>query len=616
MKESFFLLGNSLDKDHTSEIESACLLEAEIPRVWINLKPHGTQVTVLRHRGKELKMFRKRARRNQQRFMTALALAGSLLIAGLSLSHRLRNWIEPTAYAATYTVNTADDHDDGVCNVTDCSLREAINAANAGSGGDTISFNISGAGVHTINLTAGLPTLTKTVTIDGTLQPGFSGTPLIELNGAGAGPGAYGLAFPAAPNATVKGLIINRFGGYGISVDSFSGLVVQGCYIGTNATGTAAAPNGAGGIRVNVSGVTIGGTSATARNVISGNTGDGIDIVSGGATVQGNFIGTNAAGTAALPNSGSGILISGGSGTIGGTTPGAGNVISGNSFEGILLFNDLNGVNVQGNLIGTDVTGHVSLGTQRVGIFINTTSPGAAIIGGTTAAARNIISGNEDGFDLNTFSTGITIQGNYIGTDITGSAALPNTSRAMFVSTNSTVIGGVAAGAGNVISGNADGIEFGNSVTGNLVQGNFIGTAADGPVNTTINGTLNSTASTTFRIEFFSNTVCDPSGNGEGQVFLGSTNVITNGSCTANIGFVVPNASVSGQYITATATDANNNTSEFSACVQRTTTNAVIQFSTPNYNVGEGDGSVTITVNRSVDTSAFSSIDFATGNNE
>src|SRR6266567_2142792 len=850
MKESFFLLGNSLDKDHTSEIESACLLEAEIPRVWINLKPHGTQVTVLRHRGKELKMFRKRARRNQQRFMTALALAGSLLIAGLSLSHRLRNWIEPTAYAATYTVNTADDHDDGVCNVTDCSLREAINAANAGSGGDTISFNISGAGVHTINLTAGLPTLTKTVTIDGTLQPGFSGTPLIELNGAGAGPGAYGLAFPAAPNATVKGLIINRFGGYGISVDSFSGLVVQGCYIGTNATGTAAAPNGAGGIRVNVSGVTIGGTSATARNVISGNTGDGIDIVSGGATVQGNFIGTNAAGTAALPNSGSGILISGGSGTIGGTTagagnvisgnnsanfpagigiyitggngsrvqgnfigtnpagtskipnqsgiiisgaanniiggttaaarnivsgntvvgieivnagatnnlvqgnfigtdvngtaalgngngvngdgidvgqigtgpsnvtiggttPGAGNVISGNSFEGILLFNYLNGVNVQGNLIGTDVTGHVSLGTQRVGIFINTTSPGAAIIGGTTAAARNIISGNEDGFDLNTFSTGITIQGNYIGTDITGSAALPNTSRAMFVSTNSTVIGGVAAGAGNVISGNADGIEFGNSVTGNLVQGNFIGTAADGvsplgnaldgvsiftgasgntvggvaaaagnkiafnrvgvavdtgtgnailgnsifsntnlgidltptgvtpndscdddtgpnnlqnfpvltsaaagPVNTTINGTLNSTASTTFRIEFFSNTVCDPSGNGEGQVFLGSTNVITNGSCTANIGFVVPNASVSGQYITATATDANNNTSEFSACVQRTTTNAVIQFSMPNYNVGEGDGSVTITVNRSVDTSAFSSIDFATGNNE
>jgi CSLREA domain-containing protein len=796
-------------------------------------------------------MLRTRARRNQKRLIKALALAGFLLIAGVSLSPHLRNWIEPTAQAATFTVNAVDDHNDGTCNVADCTLREAINAVNAGSGGDTISFSIAGAGVHTINLTSALPTLNKTVTIDGTSQPGFSGTPLIELNGAGAGVGAYGLAFPSAPNATVKGLIINRFDGYGISVDSFGGLVVQGCYIGTNATGTAAAPNGAGGIRVNVSGVTIGGTSAAARNVISGNTGDGIDIVSGAVTVRGNFIGTNATGTAAVPNTVNGIVISGGSGTIGGTaagagnvisgnnsanfpagfgiyitggngsqvqgnfigtnsagtgkipnqfginingaanniiggttaaarniisgntvlgieianagatnnlvqgnfigpdvngtaalgngngvsgdgidvgqigtspsnvtiggtTPGAGNVISGNSFEGILLFNDLNGVNVQGNLIGTDLTGHVALGSQRVGIFINTTSPGAGTIGGTTAAARNIISGNGDGFDLNTFSTGITIQGNYIGTDITGSAALPNTFRGMFVSTNSTVIGGVAAGAGNVISGNGgDGIEFANSVTGNLVQGNFIGTAADGvnplgnasngvniftgasgntvggvaaaagnkiafnkvgvrvdtgtgnailgnsifsntnlgidltptgvtpndncdgdtgpndlqnfpvltsaaldPVNTTISGTLNSTANTTFRIEFFSNTVCDPSGNGEGQVFLGSTSVTTNGSCTANIGFVVPNASVSGQYITATATDANNNTSEFSACTRGTTTNAVIQFSAPNYNVGEGDGSVTITVNRSVDTSAFSSIDFATGNNE
>ena len=166
--------------------------------------------------------------------------------------------------------------------------------------------------------------------------------------------------------------------------------------------------------------------------------------------------------------------------TIGGTTPGAGNVISANSFQGILLFNDLNGVNVQGNLIGTDATGHVSLGSQVVGIFINTTSPGAATIGGTTAGARNVISGNQDGLDLNTQSTGITIQGNYIGTDITGSNALPNASRGMFVSTNNTIIGGTAAGAGNVISANVDGIDIANSSTGNLIRGNFIGTKADG----------------------------------------------------------------------------------------------------------------------------------------
>src|SRR5205807_5276732 len=141
----------------------------------------------------------------------------------------------------------------------------------------------------------------------------------------------------------------------------------------------------------------------------------------------------------------------------------------------------LKGVNVQGNFIGTDATGHVSLGGQRVGISINTTSPGAATIGGTSAAARNIISGNESGIETNTFSTGITIQGNYIGTDITGNAALPNTSRGMFVSTNNTTIVGTAAGAGNVISGNGgDAIQIANSSTGNLIQGNYIGIGADG----------------------------------------------------------------------------------------------------------------------------------------
>ena len=394
--------------------------------------------------------------------------------------------------------------------------------------------------------------------------------------------------------------------------------------------------------------------------------------------------------------------------TIGGTTPGAGNVISANSFQGILLFNDLNGVNVQGNLIGTDATGHVSLGSQVVGIFINTTSPGAATIGGTTAGARNVISGNQDGLDLNTQSTGITIQGNYIGTDITGSNALPNASRGMFVSTNNTIIGGTAPGAGNLISANADGIDIANSSTGNLIRGNFIGTKADGvsplgntnsgvgiftgssnnsvggtvagagnriafntrgvvvdsgtgnailansifsnagvgidltpvagvtandncdtdtgpnnlqnfpvltsavagAVNTTIQGTLNSTASTTLRIEFFANASCDNSGNGEGQTFLGFTNTTTDASCNANFSFSVPNASVTGPIITATATDPGNNTSEFSAC--RTVLFPTIQFSAASYPVGEGDKRVDTTITRIGDTSLAASVSFAT----
>src|SRR6266566_5472573 len=133
-----------------------------------------------------------------------------ILVAGFGLCRvlpeSLRRQIEPVAHAATFTVNTADDHNDGVCNAADCTLREAINAVNAGSGGDTISFNIPGAGVHTINATSGF-SITKPVTIDGTSQPGFGGAPLIELNGAGAGAGVNGLSVNA-PNVIIKGLIV------------------------------------------------------------------------------------------------------------------------------------------------------------------------------------------------------------------------------------------------------------------------------------------------------------------------------------------------------------------------------------------------------------------------
>jgi CSLREA domain-containing protein len=738
-------------------------------------------------------MFRKRTRRNQKRFITALALAGSLLIAGLSLSHHLRNWIQPTAHAATFTVTNAEDHTGDPCTPAECTLREAIEAVNAGSGGDTISFNIPGAGVHTINLTSALPTLNKTVTIDGTSQPGFSGSPLIELNGTNAGP-ADGLTI-CVGNSAVKGLVINRFNGDGILIRTNCGTVtggnvISGNYIGTNAAGTAAAANAAFGVEIsNVSNNTIGGTTVATRNVISGNGSNGIRIAgtASGNLIQGNFVGTNATGTAGVangtnsPGSIDAVEVSGSNNTIGGTATGAGNVISGNANNGLSIFGTAN--IAQGNFVGTDPTGNAALGNFRDGIIVGGTN---AVIGGTSAAARNVVAGNTGGIGIDVCcsggATGNQVQGNYVGVKADGSA-LGNGQGVRIASGNANnVIGGTVAGAGNVISGNnsvgisivesgttgnqvqgnfigvnpagtsamsngsygvyidratsntiggttaaARNVISGHSVanvailtagtTGNQIIGNFIGTQADGvsqlagntgagvyiysaaannfignttagsgnviafndqggiridgnagngnailgnsifsngalgidlkldgvtpndncdadagpnnlqnfpvltsaaagAVNTTISGTLNSTASTTFRIEFFSNTVCDPSGNGEGQVFLGSTSVTTNGSCTADINFVVPNASISGQYITATATDSNNNTSEFSACVQRTTTNAVIQFSAPNYNVGEGDGSVTITVNRSVDTSAFSSIDFATGNNE
>ena len=129
----------------------------------------------------------RRYKRFPRPLLVMLVLAGALMVTILPESYR--KLIEPTAYAASFTVNTADDHNDGVCNGADCSLREAINAVNAGAGGDTISFNIPGGGVRTINVTSALGGLniTKAVTIDGTTQPGFTSSPLIELSGANAG---------------------------------------------------------------------------------------------------------------------------------------------------------------------------------------------------------------------------------------------------------------------------------------------------------------------------------------------------------------------------------------------------------------------------------------------
>jgi CSLREA domain-containing protein len=624
------------------------------------------------------------------------------------------------AHAATFTVNTADDHDDGTCNVADCTLREAINAANAGAGGDTITFNIPGTGGHTINATLGGFPITKPVTIDGTTQPGFSGTPLIELNGAGAGANT-GVGFSgSAFGSVIKGLIINRFGSYGINTDGAS-ITVQGCFIGTNAAGTAAQANAAGGIRLNGGGNLIGGTTAPARNVISGNTSDGIDIVSGGSTIQGNLIGTNAAGSAAVANSGKGIFVNNANNSmIGGTAAGAGNVVSGNSGYGIVISgnsatnnqvqgnligtnasgtakvpngspgntggitvggsnntiggtaagarNVISGNNnqgidlagtanlVQGNFIGPDITGSVALGNLGSGIAVGGSNH---LIGGTSAAARNVISGNGAvGVFLCSCvgpGSGIQVQGNYIGVRVDGMGALANARGVLIAGLSNNTIGGTAAGASNLISDNGgagvavastNGGSTGNAILGNSIFSNgglgidlnndgivnpndncdadtgannlqnypVLTSATAGATNTTIQGTINSTANTQFRIEFFSNSSCNSSGNGEGQTFLGSTTVMTNGSCTGSFMFVVPNASLAGTIITATATDAGNNTSEFSACLG--VANAqTLQFSASTYSVTKGDPNnprVNIGVTRTGDTTSSASVGYST----
>jgi parallel beta-helix repeat protein len=400
-----------------------------------------------------------------------------------------------------------------VCNTNDAgagSLRQAILDANANpnSGGpDLIDFNIPGAGVQTINVgsTTGmaLPAITDSVVIDGTTQPGFAGSPLIELDGASAGAGANGLTIlggslvNAGDNSTVKGLVINRFSGDGIHIDSGSGYTVQANYIGTDASGLTGLGNGGNGVyATNASNNLIGGMASENGNVISGNGTSGIllDRDISGDLIQGNYIGTDVAGANALGNATDGIAVFGGTNvTIGGTTSGARNIISGTTGA-----NRPNGYNlvgfgidfvatgqIQGNYIGTDVNGTTAL-KNGGGVSIRSDN---VELGGTTPGARNLISGNGDrgvSLSLGPTSTGVVIQGNYIGMDVTGSSPLGNGTG--ILGGYNALIGGTASGAGNLISGNGIDIFGGNS---NVVQGNLIGGIylPDGSANNLIGGT-------------------------------------------------------------------------------------------------------------------------------
>ncbi|MFY9569923.1 MAG: HYR domain-containing protein, partial [Blastocatellia bacterium] len=523
-----------------------------------------------------------------------------------------RGRIAPTVMIAAPALNfvVSNTGDNGGVNpapgAATGTLRQAIVDANANAGADTISFSI-GAGAQTISLAAQLPIIADPVTIDGTTQPGFAGTPIIELIGGAAIPS--GLTIDAG-NSTVKGLVINSFILAGILLQTNGGNIVEGNYLGTELNGSIALPNGTG---ITIDGVPnnrVGGTTAAARNVISGNAQIGIFINGSAATgniVQGNFIGTNAAGTAGLGNA-IGISVSNrADATIGGTAAGARNIISANGSVGIALILSVSGTLVQGNFIGTDINGVADLGNNEAGVQVSNSSPNNTL-GGTTAAARNIVSGNNNkGFQINGSGTnGNLVQGNFIGTQVDGNTALGNTLSGVSIeasATNNTV--GGSLDSVNIIAFNGtDGVAI-SSGSGNAVLFNSIFSNANlginisddpgvtpndlcdpdpGPNglqnfpvltsanssggNTVIVGTLNSTDATTFKIEFFSSPACDPSGNGEGKTFIGFTNVSTPAAiCDTPINVSFPVTLAAGSVITATATDPSNSTSEFSPCV-------------------------------------------------
>ena len=271
------------------------------------------------------------------------------------------------------TVTTTNDNGPG-------SLRQAITQANASTPGpNTITFDIPGPGPFTINVRSPLPTITTPVTIDATTQPGYAGAPVVELNGSGAGASVDGLTIMAG-NSTVKGLDIDQFTGSGIVLEGRGGDVIQGNYLGTNLAGDKAEGNLIYGVLVNdAPNNLIGGTSPQARNVISGNALGGVYIGfagSSGNQVEGNFIGTDATGSAPVPNGLNGVFVDNApNNLIGGL--GTGNVISGNDGNGVTLFGRGSTLNrVVGNVVGLNATKTAALVNGKTGIVvINTGRP-------------------------------------------------------------------------------------------------------------------------------------------------------------------------------------------------------------------------------------------------
>ncbi len=366
---------------------------------------------------------------------------------------------------------------------------------------------------------------------------------------------------------------------------------VLGNLIGTDISGLIPLPNGSDGIRIHAGahGNIIGGLEEGEGNVISGNQADGVQIRFTGTTgnwVLGNLIGTAAGSLSAMPNGAWGVSISDGAqvNAVGGTEVGAGNVIAGNGLGGVSIVGPGTISNVvQGNLIGTDLSGVATLGNGSHGVWI---SSGAQnnVIGGTVPGAGNVIAGNRlSGVSImGTGTISNVVQGNYIGTDLSGVVMLGNGSHGVSISSGAqnNVIGGDISRAGNVIVNNSgDGVHvtnpsstgdavLGNSITNNaglgienadggngelpppiLVEATFVRIRGTVVISTSLRGATSSAT-----VEIFSDDA------DEGRVFEGRTTVDEKGAFIFE-----PLVPLVGPNITATVTDAEGNTSEFSA---------------------------------------------------
>lgn len=481
---------------------------------------------------------------------------------------------------ATYTVNnegTASDADtkDGICDIDtqtsfrECTLHAAIEQANANPGADSIEFSVT-----KVSLTEGLPRATDPIVIDGSIPGGR-----VELTRDGDGGGGPWIS---GGNSVVRNLVVNGAldpgpylsGNAGIVLDDNGWNVVENCYLGLNPAGTQAKPNFTGLEIHDSPSNTIGGSSLSQRNIISGNAGTGVDIIGGGSRD---------------------------------------NVI-------------------EGNLIGTDVTGQLPVGNAAIGLVMTYTETGSPTgpepvyseRPGNNTIENNVISASvalpplydpsgKSGMGVHISADGTVFKTNKVGTALDGTTRLGNASFGVAVGdgTGNTIVQNIIAfnqGDGvavaewmndarkdvghatisqNSIHSNGGlGINLMNLTTPDGVTPNDALDADSGPneyanfpvvslnqAKTELRVTYDGLPSTEFTFEFFRNNACDASGHGEGETYLkkeswfGITYPIK--GTTDSSGHMEKTISLAGiaeGVITATATDSSGNTSEFSKC--------------------------------------------------